>query len=212
MGSGYRRAIIGVVVVGFVAVVGIIGAALLLRAGSSTDPDAADGGDVITPMTAPAPGPGDPEPIPADRVSVVASSFLAPDQGITYEPDNTIDDDVDTAWNSDNAATEGRGQTLTYRFTEPMTITSIHFVNGYAKNEGVFDANHRIRDVIVHTDTGSQLVTLLDTAQRQEIDFDFGYTSKVTLEVADVYPGAGFADPSLTADLALTEVQFLATP
>jgi hypothetical protein len=201
------------VFLGVLALAGVIGAALVLRAsdpGGGADGEA--GSASVPPMTAPPAGPGPGATVGPDRISVVASSFLPPDGSITYEPANTIDDDLQTAWNSDTPDDDGRGQTLTYRFTEPVTITSIRFVNGYAKNDDVYGANHRIQDLVVHTDGGSRLVTLLDTPDHQEIAFEFGYTSKVTLEVQEIYPGDGFADTSLSADLALTEVEFVATP
>lgn len=215
MDPRYRRAVATVLTVGVLALAGVVGATLLLRAGSSAGDGGDDGGgeaDVVPSMTALPPGPGEPQPVPAERLSVEASSFLAPDQGITYEPANTIDDDLATAWNSDAPGSDGRGQTLTYRFTEPVPIASIRFVNGYAKNETVYTANHRIQDLLVHTDRGTQRVTLLDTADLQEIEHDFGYTSRVTFEVVEIYTGAGFDDETLTADLALTEVEFLTPP
>ena len=214
MGPGFRRAIGWVLGLGLLGLAGVVGATLLLRASTDGSDAGADTGSAgVPPMTAGVRASGAAAaPVPADRMTVVASTFLAPDGDITYEPSNTIDDDLDTAWNSDSPEDDGRGQMLTYRFTEPVAISSIQFVNGYAKNEGVFAANHRIREILVHTDAGSQLVTLLDTTARQEIEFDFGFTSKVILEVLDIYPGDGFADPALTADLALTEVDFLAVP
>jgi hypothetical protein len=214
VGPGFRRAVGWVLGLGLLVLAGVVGATLLLRASitsDGTDAGADTGAGGVPPITAGVPASGaTPVPVPADRMAVVASSSLAPDGDITYEPSNTIDDDLDTAWNSDSPEDDGRGQTLTYRFTEPVAISSIQFVNGYAKNEGVFAANHRIREILVHTDAGSQLVTLLDTTARQEIEFDFGFTSKVILEVQEIYPGDGFTDPALTADLALTEVAFLA--
>lgn len=148
--------------------------------------------------------------VPTERIRVEATSFLQPIDGITYNPGNTIDGDVATAWNSAEAANDGRGQTITYRFSHPVDLRALRFVNGYAKNADVYNSNHRIQDVIVTTDAGSQRVSLLDTSDRQEIAHEFGMTSKVVLEVVEVYVGAGFNDPALTADLALTEVGFLA--
>lgn len=154
-------------------------------------------------------GDGEPAPIPAERISVEATSFLPPEDGLTYDPTNTIDGDLTTAWNSDAQDTEGRGQILSYRFSEPVELTSIRFVNGYVKNDSVYTANHRIRDIMVITDGTMQPVSLLDMGEEQEVAFDFGLTSKVVLEISDVYPGTGFTDPALTSDLALSEIVFI---
>lgn len=185
----------------------VVGASLFLGLGGDDDGDA--GADVATipPITAPS---GPASPVPSDRIVVAASSSLVPDGAITYDPTNTIDDDFLTAWNSDAGESSGRGEQLTFRFTEPIDLTAIRFTNGYAKDPEIYSANHRIQQLWVRTDAGDQLVNLLDTSDEQEIAAAFGFTSKVVLEIVEVYPGAGFADPALTADLALTEIDFVA--
>ena len=185
----------------------VAGASVVLRQLDDGD-DGPDGETVaVPPVTAPT---GTPSPIPSDRIRVAATSFLLPDGGITYGPVNVLDDDLQTAWNSDAAETDGRGERLTFRFSEPVDLTAIRFTNGYAKSEGTFSANHRVQQLWVRTDGADQLVNLLDTSDEQEIAANFGFTSKVILEIVEVYPGDGFADPDLTADLALTEVDFVA--
>lgn len=173
--------------------------------GDEDAPDLASLG--VAPFTVPD---GPPTAISADRISVTASSHLEPAGDITYGPENVLDDDIATAWNSDAPNRDGRGETLTFRFSQPVNLQGLRFVNGYTKNPEIFTANHRIRDLVITADGRSQQVTLLDTGDRQEITVDFGLTSKVELEVMEIYPGAGFDNPALTADLALTEVSFLA--
>ncbi len=208
-GPGLRlvRWILGV---GLAATVVVAGVGIFLRAGDDAGDDATPPPVTVAvpPFAAPS---GEPEMVPADRITVAASSFLAAEGAITYEPLNTIDGDLQTAWNSDAGESDGRGQVLTYRFTEPVGLSAIRLVNGYAKGEDIFAANHRIKELEVRTDRGSQRVSLLDTSDEQEITFDFGVTSKVELEVIEIYPGDGFDDATLTADLALTEIDFLAS-
>lgn len=195
---------------GLAATVVVAGLGLFLQAG---DEGSTDDGATVEPVSIPAmtaPG-GEAVPIPADRISVVASSFLDPIDGITYGPTNTIDGDIETAWNSDAPDSGGLGETLTFRFAEPVGLTAIRLVNGYAKGPEIFDANHRIRELEVRTDAGVQRVSLLDTSEEQEIAFEFGTTSKVELEVVEIYEGSGFDDPALTADLALSEIGFVAS-
>ena len=185
----------------------IVGVSLFLQ--TTADDDRSGGGSTgtVPPMVPPT---GEATGIPADRIVVTATSFLAPDGDITYEPGNVVDDDIQTAWNSDNADDQGRGESLTFRFTEPVDLQRIQFINGYAKSADIFAANHRIRDLSIETDEVLQVVSLQDTSDLQEVAFDFGFTSKVVIEVIEVYPGAGFDNPALTADLALTEVEFVA--
>lgn len=186
----------------------VVGASYALRfLDDGNDGDAGSADAAIPPITAPS---GPASEVPSDRIVVAASSFLVPDGAISYAPTNTIDDDLQTAWNSDAGETSGRGELLTYRFTEPVDITAIRFTNGYAKDPEIFAANHRVQQLWVRTDAGDQLVNLLDTSTEQEITVDFGYTSKVVLEIVEIYPGLGFDNPALTADLALTEIDFVA--
>lgn len=155
-------------------------------------------------------GDGPATPVPTERIRVAATSSLAPSDGLTYEPTNVLDGDLSTAWNSQTSDDEGRGEVLTFRFTEPVELTGIRFVNGYAKSNDVFTANHRIRNLTVRTDEVEQAVTLMDIAEEQEILFEFGLTSKVEIEVAEIYPGDGFNNPDISTDLALSEVVFVA--
>ncbi len=142
--------------------------------------------------------------------TLTGGTLILDGQALTITSDVTIDGDLDTAWNSDSAPDDGRGQTMTFRFTEPIDLRKVSIVNGYAKNANIYDANHRIRDLIITTDTMSRTVSLFDSTDEQEIAFEFGFTSKVEIEVTNVFTGSGFSDPALTADLALTEISFLA--
>lgn len=193
--------------VGIAATALVVGASFALGLLDEDDSPADAGGSSIPTITAPS---GPASPVPSERIVVAASSFLVDAGEVTYSPTNTIDDDLATAWNSDAADTAGRGEMLTFRFTEPVDLTAIRFTNGYAKTPEIYASNHRVQQLWVRTDAGDQLVNLLDTSDEQEIAADFGYTSKVVLEIVEVYQGDGFDDPALTADLALTEIDFVA--
>lgn len=162
----------------------------------------------IPPFTAPIGGPL--TPVPVERITVAATSALADDGTITYGPENTIDADPSTAWNSDDPADDGRGEVLTYRFSEPIDLRGVGFINGYDKSDEIFEANHRIKELRLTTDGTVQLISLDDTPEPQDVRFEFGLTSKVEIEVVDVYEGDGF-EGGLSADLALSEISFLAT-
>ena len=100
----------------------IVGVALYLQATDGDDPSSGAAG-TVPPMTAPT---GQATEIPADRILVTATSFLGPDGDITYEPANVVDDDLQTAWNSDDADDQGRGQRLTFRFSgRDMRLTDV---------------------------------------------------------------------------------------
>lgn len=196
-----------VLAIGLAVAVAAVTAFTLFQALSGGEPEATRAGEDVATFVTPT-GPVD--LIDVARISVSASSHLPPAGAITYDPMNAVDGDRQTAWNSDSRQDQGRGETLTFRFSEPVDLKAVRFVNGYAKNADIYSANHRLKSVVVGTDQSSQMLTLLDTSDDQEITYDFGLTSKVVLEVLDVYPGDGFANPDLTADLAVSEVTFLA--
>jgi hypothetical protein len=191
----------------FAAILAVAGVVVLLD--RNTD-DGTAGSETDGTVAAIVPQGSEATPVDGDRVTVSASTFLAPAGDVTYDPGNIIDGDLDTAWNSDAGASRGVGQQVVFRFVEPLDLKSIRFVNGYTKNDQVFAANHRIQRVQVTTDDSVRMLTLLDTGEAQEVTHDFGFTSKVELEILEVYEGAGFNDPTLTPDLALTEVSFVA--
>lgn len=211
--AGQTRRLVGWIIgFAFVATAVIVAASMALRVAdgnggpgggaSGPHPDA-----TVPPMLAPT---GEAAVVPSERIVVQASTFLPPADTITYDPENTIDGDENTAWNSDAPETDGRGEHLTFRFTEPVDLQAIRFVNGYPKTADIYAANHRVREVRVTTDSGSQTVNLLDTSDVQQITHAFGHTTKVVLEVIEIYPGSRSSNPAITADLALAEVSFVA--
>jgi hypothetical protein len=84
----------------------------------------------------------------------------------------------------------GVGETLTYRFADPLHLARIELINGYAKTAQLYAANGRIRGVDIITNRRTFRATLSDTVHRQRLDQDFGLTQTVTLRVTSIYPGA----------------------
>lgn len=151
--------------------------------------------------------------VPAVRMTVAASSFGPPNDqdGTTHGPDNLLDGDPATAWVSAPGSDQGRGETLTFRFTEIIDLQAIQFVNGYIDSEDRYRTNHRIRQMTVRTDSRAEpfVVLLLDIMESQDITADFGLTAKVEVEINDVFPASG-AQAASGSGVALTEVSFLA--
>jgi hypothetical protein len=133
-------------------------------------------------------------------VTAAASSVHPPDRGITYDARNTLDDNQNTAWNSDG---DPIGQTIRYDFGREVTLDRISVRNGYAKDPATFAENVRLHRVRLTTDDGPVATTeLADTMSLQDIDEDFGETESLTIEVETIHPGHTFDDA------ALTDVQF----
>ena len=197
-----RRSTVLVALVAGLAAIVAFGAFVVLQ-------NRADGDDVPV-AVAPAfiEPTGQAELLSPDRIAVEASSELESAGELTYGARNTLDGNRETAWNSD--AADPVGQTLTYRFAEPVELTALRLVNGYAKSDEIYAANHRLKSVMVITDEASRPLTLLDTDDPQEISFEFGLTSKVIIEVTEIFEGQGFDNPEISSDLALSEIAFVA--
>ncbi|MFZ0159945.1 MAG: hypothetical protein WAL50_13015, partial [Kineosporiaceae bacterium] len=152
-----------------------------------------------------------PSTVSAGIISATASSTQDPEGGITYSAENTLDGRPETAWNSDGRADgKGPGMVLTYRFADPVDLTTVTVLNGYQKTTqsagkpgvDLFTQNGRVRTVRVTTDAGSWTWDLADVKAPQTLTKAFGRTSSVRLEVVSVYPGTKYLD------LAVSEVSF----
>jgi len=142
--------------------------------------------------------------VPAASIKATASSTGKRDGAVTYVAANTLDGKPQTAWNSSGG---GTGITLTFTFAEPVHLSGLTMLDGYQKTNSAGDLwalNSRVKALTVDTDGGSWTWDLTDTKDLQTLNQDLGTTSKVTLTVEDVYPGAKYKD------IAISELSFLA--
>lgn len=77
--------------------------------------------------------------------TVWASSELT-DSSNTYKVDALLDGNKDTCW-AEGVDGNGEGEYIEIYFTEPVCIKEIYFLNGYMKNEDVFNKNGKIKRV-----------------------------------------------------------------
>jgi len=182
-----------------------VGIVLVTRGGNDTESATSPNSSttiiettVAGPTTTAASGPRRIDPA---TVTALATSTL-PDEGpFNYGVKNTLDGNLETAWN-DGAAGPGVGEKLTYRFRNPVDVKTIGLVNGFASTPELFKENARIRSMVVITDFARFPITLPDSSARQELNLPFGRTASVQIEVVSVYPGSKYED------LALTEIDF----
>ncbi len=149
----------------------------------------------------PTTAPRAPTRIDPSTITASATSTLPDEAPYTYGIKNTLDGNLETAWN-DGAPGAGAGEKLTYRFRSPVDVKTIGLINGYASTPELFKQNARIRDMVVVTDFARFPVTLSDSLARQELNLAFGRTASVVIEIVSVYPGNRYDD------LALTEIDF----
>ncbi|MEZ0581007.1 hypothetical protein [Nocardioides sp. MH1] len=121
---------------------------------------------------------------------------------VTFDAGNMLDDDPRTCWRTPGDAT---GATLTFTFDEPVTLSEVGLVNGYAKTDPPHDwyhGNRRITDVVWTFDDGTEVEQHLgaDDTSVQSTDVDDVQTSSVELRIVGLTaPGRGADSRDYTA-------------
>lgn len=142
-----------------------------------------------------------PRPLPA---TASATSVLSPDTA--YQPANLVDSRYDIAWSTDGKKNDGRGESVTFDFSKPVSVSGLMVWNGYQRSNEHFKANGRVKSLRVSGGTGtSEVVALQDsmTPQRILLARALPSASRVTLTIVDIVPGDKYRD------VLLSELRFL---
>ncbi|WP_299057709.1 hypothetical protein [uncultured Nocardioides sp.] len=159
------------------------------------------------------------EPL-TEAVTATAPSTAPPNEDlsgrtVSYAAPNMLDGRDETAW---RMVGDGRGSVLTFTFEEPVMVTTVGLLNGYAKTGSTggrdvdwYAGNRRVRQVEWFFDDGSRVVhTLRDTPQVQRTDIRPRTTSTVRLRLTRVSgPGGG---PDRRDYTAISEVALDGVP
>ncbi len=137
---------------------------------------------------------------------------IASGETTTYDAGNMLDADPTTAWRVRGAAT---GTELTFTFDEPVTLTSVGLINGYAKTSvdsdgttfDLYAGGRRITAVTWLIDDAPPVRQELDeTREPQTLDIGAVTTRTVRLRVETVTdPGDG---PAARDTTAISDVAF----
>lgn len=136
----------------------------------------------------------------ADAPSTDANGVdISTGEPTTYEPANMLDGDPETGWRVTGDAT---GSTLTFTFDEPVTLTSVGLINGYAKTSvdesgtefDLYAGSRRVLKVAWVLDGGESIPQTLVDGERTVQLLDVGAIEASTVElrlVAVSAPGEG---------------------
>ncbi len=144
-----------------------------------------------------------------------SSSLTDPADPGRHDPHKVLDNDLDTAW-CEGMNGDGIGQSLTFELKGAI-ISGIGIINGYAKNEGAYQGNNRIKKVkvIMVQKNGEKREEVVDLPKKDIsklnrevvapfIDWvaDFGdpyeTTRSITLVIQEVYPGSKYRDTCIS--------------
>jgi hypothetical protein len=115
------------------------------------------------------------------------------------------DGNPETSW---NATDGGVGTVITFYFSPPVQITEMQIDN--LADEGRFLRNARMRGIEVRISDRpqSQIETLNDTRETQQVRLSSIRTSRVDIEIASAYPGQVFGGQEAFNELAVQAITF----
>ncbi len=231
-GSGPSFVPVALVVL-LLVLVAVIGGLLLFSGGdqdsaSDPSPPAGTAPSESAPPSAtpsePSSGPSDdPPPPPSDEIQDVAqyATAAAPSTAkpnrdtsgnmVRYDAANMVDGVPTTCWRTPGDAS---GLELTFTFPEPVVLSEVGMINGYAKRSGALDWYVGNRKVLAATwvfDDGTELPQSLSENRRlQSISVGSITTTTVVLRLDSVSePGSG---PSSRNNTAISDVSLVGAP
>lgn len=150
---------------------------------------------------------------------ITASSFLPPQSGNTYKPENAHDLDYGNAW-VEGASGDGIGEYLVYHF-EPYSprITHIYVANGYVKTQTAWENNGRVKKLKMYVNDEPYAVLCLEDSRSEQafefppignnrneqgsiIDRENAKDWTLKFEILEVYKGNKYSD------VAISEISF----
>lgn len=146
--------------------------------------------------------------------SIKSSSFLPQTGKFNYEASNAHDLSYETAW-VEGVKGHGIGEYLEYTFAaENPRITEIIIVNGYVKDESIWKANSRVKQLkVYYNDKPLAIFNLKDVIAKQyfKLEGPLGYSNREDLEalklekdwtlrfeILEVYEGVKYSDTVIT--------------
>jgi hypothetical protein len=182
---------------------GVLAAVVLLVALGALILNVVGGDDPVTATTVTAPPSTSVPPVQELQPTTVrASSEL----NATFAAQNLLDSDVTTEWQDQGL--RGEGATLTFEFSQPVSITDIEFVN--VADVDRFRQNFRIRGFKITVDdlAVEQSYQLEDVNTAQRFPVQSVRTNVVTIEVTSTYAAEPAGERPPFSELALADIRF----
>ncbi len=133
---------------------------------------------------------------PIKPASVIASSTLPGEPGVSYSASNLTDRKQSTVWVEGDTEGNGLGTTLEFDLGGDHTVTEIHIWNGNWYTFDFWNRHNRVKEVVITFSDGSKESHVLgDEMVRQVVKLKKPHTtSAVTLKLNQVYRGTTFPD------------------
>jgi cell division septation protein DedD len=161
-----------------------------------------------SPQATPASSPGaaTPQPTPTSPTSVeitaTASSAHSPESGISYQPDNVLDQSIATAW-IEGVSGPGVGEWIRFDFTREVKLNRIIITPGYFKTPELWEQNNRLAAATFYfSDGSSRRFNFPDRLVEQRLEVGGVKTSWVRMVIDDYYPGSVDEEDTPVSSLA----------
>lgn len=124
--------------------------------------------------------------------STAAQGVDAAGNPVSYDAQNAIDGDPTTTWRTDG---DGTGESLTLTFDQPIHVTQVGLIPGYAKvdptdNTDRFFENRRVLSVEYSFDDGTATQSFEEAPELQSIDVD-SVTQSITITITSTSEHGG---------------------
>jgi len=140
---------------------------------------------------------------------ITSSTYLSPQAGNTYEPQNLYDFDLDTVW-CEGRTSVGIGEWALYRvrafdYAPNAVITKIEIINGYVKTDDLFYDNSMAKKILVSVDDANLCVLIFDISKEiqqfdvPDITLSTTDAKVIKFEILEVYEGDVYDDTCITA-------------
>lgn len=206
--SGVPRSGAGAITAGFVAVLVLMVALVVLSVGRTDEaaPTTLVSPTTVAPVSSASTFVGDPVgPRPLEGADVSASSELPPEFGAG----NLTDGDPATVWR--DASRRGEGAAVTFSFPEPVTVVAV--VVAGDPDDDAFHTSYRVHGVRVVLGGGEVVEgEIPDSPEPFRIQVGGRETDEVTVEVTSAYPSEPHGGEPGSEELAIGEIEILGSP
>lgn len=141
--------------------------------------------------------------------AVESSSYLVDSNRpkLAYHPINLFDEDNNTAW-FEGVGGDGIHEWVEFTFLRSIDIQGIEIVNGYGKSRRLFEANNRIKTLlIIINGRRKEVVSLKDAMEKQTIGINANDVTKIRLIIKDIYKGRKYEDTGFSEISFLTQIE-----
>ena len=136
------------------------------------------------------------------RTPCTASSTRTADAGVTYHPNNLLDESLATAWD-EGVSGPGIGEWIRCDFDREINLTRITIAPGYFKSSGLWKQNNRLASAVFYTSDGSsRRFAFQDLMSEQRFEMDGITTSWVRMVIESIYPGVSDSEDTPISGLS----------